>query len=143
MSYHKLNYHIVFGTKNRMPTIVVAHDRELYAYIYGIIKQLDGHVHHINGISDHVHILTSLPPTIAVSDAVKTIKQSSSIWLKANPNFPLWNGWAESFAALTYSSDQIEIVKKYIINQKEHHLGITFAEEYEHMVKSMGYDKLY
>ena len=143
MSYHKLIYHIVFGTKYRQQTITVSHDRELYKYIFGIINNLGGFVLRINGMPDHIHILTTLPPKISVSDAVKAIKQSSSIWLNTNPNFPKWLGWGNGYAVISYSESEVESVKNYIINQKTHHASIGFAEEYEHLVKSIGYENVY
>ncbi len=38
MSYTTSYYHIVFRTYRSEPTIPFEHERELYAYIYGIAK---------------------------------------------------------------------------------------------------------
>ncbi len=37
----------------------------------------------INGVSDHVHILASLPRTIALSKYIENIKRTSSKWIKS------------------------------------------------------------
>ena len=42
------------------------------------------------------------------------------------------------YAAFTYSVEQIPVVKQYIINQKEHHRQVTFAEEYRRFIMDCG-----
>ena len=39
-TYRQVFYQLVFGTKNRKPTIAQAYDKELYQYISGIIKNV-------------------------------------------------------------------------------------------------------
>lgn len=75
MSKVKATYHIVFGTKNRQQTITPEYRKDLYAYIYGILKQNSCHVHRINGMAEHIHILFDLNPMKALSEVVKSIKQ--------------------------------------------------------------------
>jgi REP element-mobilizing transposase RayT len=36
----------------------------------------------INGVEDHVHILSDLHPSVSLADYVKTIKVASSVWMK-------------------------------------------------------------
>lgn len=62
---------------------------ELYNYIFGILKNNNCFVHRINGMSDHVHILFDLNPSIALADIVKAIKRCSTLWLKGNGIFPI------------------------------------------------------
>lgn len=38
--------------------------------------------------------------------------------------------WQEGFGAFSYADSQLDIVIKYILNQKEHHKKKTFREEY-------------
>ena len=79
---------------------------------------------------DHIHIFTDLHPSVCLSDLVKNIKVASSIWLKANGNFPSFTGWQEGYGAFSYAHSQIENVYQYIANQEEHHRKKTFKEEY-------------
>jgi putative transposase len=53
----------------------------LFAYMAGIIKELDGHVIRINGPSDHVHLLTTFPANLALADFMRVIKTNSSGWV--------------------------------------------------------------
>ncbi len=80
-SFTKLTYHVVFGTKFRRPLITDNCQDRLYEYIGGIIRQKHGLLIEVGGITDHMHILAHLPPTIAVSDMIKEIKGSSSAWM--------------------------------------------------------------
>ena len=140
MSYYQLYYHIVFGTKGRRSLIPPAYRRDLYAYIYGICKQNKWALHRINGMSDHVHMLITIPPAVSISKAVKDIKQYSSTWARQHTHLgATWYGWGKGYAVKSYSVSELEVVKNYIINQEAHHRGISFYDEYKHFVEGMGY----
>lgn len=138
MSFTQSVYHIVFSTKHRSMVINESYERDLYAYIMGIIQQANGHLYRIGGMPNHIHILAGIPASLSLSEFVKTIKQASSIWLKNNKNFPLWEGWEEGYAAFTYSHRDLPVLVNYIKGQKEHHKKITFQEEYRDWLIEMG-----
>jgi REP element-mobilizing transposase RayT len=94
------------------------------------MKQEGAHVHRIGGMPDHVHILVEIPANISISKFVQKVKQESSYLAKQCDELPLWNGWAEGYGGFSYSTHDIETVKRYIINQKEHHRKIAFIDEY-------------
>jgi len=79
MSYRQIYYQIVFGTKHREATITERNCKELYKYIWGIIKNSKCNLYRINGTEDHIHIFSDLHPAIALADYVKDIKVASSI----------------------------------------------------------------
>ena len=138
MSYTTLYYHIVFATWNRQPTIPMLHERELYAYIMGFINNIDGRLLRIGGMSDHIHMLVSLPPLRSISEIMQTLKSGTSKWMKANPNFPHFLKWGEGYAAFTIGRPEVEMVKQYIINQKAHHVSEQFADEYRRLIVEHG-----
>lgn len=129
MSYRQIFYQIVFGTKNRNSTINKEFETELYKYIYGIIKNKKCKLYRINGIEDHIHIMSDLHPTICLTDYVKDIKVASSIWMKESGKFPLFEGWQDKYAAFTYSVREKDMIINYIKNQKEHHKTESFYDE--------------
>lgn len=137
-SYRQILYHIIFRTKNSRRSLPPEHARQLFAYIYGIIKIKNCHLYRINGVEDHIHILTSLRPDLALADLIRDIKKSSSIWLKTNGDFPDFDGWASGYAALTYSWQDKDVIIKYIRNQQEHHRSRTFSDELRHIVTEQG-----
>lgn len=96
-------YQLVFGTKNRKPTIIKEQEEELYRYIGGIIKNKNCKRYRINGIEDHIHIMSDLHPTVCLSDYVKDIKVASSLWMKESGKFPSFVGWQDGYGAFTYS----------------------------------------
>ena len=128
-TFTKLTYHIVFSTKYRHPLIHNAFQKRLYEYIGGIIRGQNGHLIEIGGIEDHIHLLTSLSPKKSTSDAIREIKANASKWsneLDITRRFE----WQKGYGAFTVSYSQIESVRHYIQNQREHHQTQTFEEEY-------------
>jgi REP element-mobilizing transposase RayT len=111
-------YHIVFRTKQSKQTINEANEKELYAYILGIIKNKKSVLYRIGGMPDHIHLLVDIHPTIAVSDFMRELKEHSSKWLSQNPKFPYFEGWGESHARFSYNLKEKEIIIEYIKNQK-------------------------
>ncbi len=78
MSYVQLLYHIVIRTKANQLVLSLEHSDELYRYIWGIVKNKKSVLYRINGTEDHVHILLSLHPTIALSDFMREMKAETS-----------------------------------------------------------------
>ena len=139
-SYRQLYYHIVFGTKFRKPTIPDVHCQLLYKYIWGIIENKKCKLYRINGCEEHIHLLVDIHPTIAVSTFVKDLKVSTSIWLKQQREFQNFEGWSEGFGIFTVSHSDKDRVIEYIKNQKEHHLKLTFLDEYKTLLKEYEID---
>ncbi len=134
MAYRQIFYQIVFGTKHRKPTINKESETELYKYIYGIIKNKKCKLYRINGIDDHIHIMSDLHPTICLSDYVKDIKVASSIWMKESGKFPLFEGWQDKYGAFTCSIREKDMIINYIKNQKEHHKTESFYDEFRRLL---------
>ncbi len=76
MSYTRLLYHIVFRTKHGKNTIPEQHEKELYAYIMGIINNKKSKLYRIGGTENHIHLLVDIHTTFAVSDFMKELKES-------------------------------------------------------------------
>jgi putative transposase len=119
-TYSNLVYHIVFSTKNRYRLITLALEENLHKYIGGIIREIGGVCLEINGTSDHVHILTKLPPKVAMSDALRTIKANSSKWINESTQGLRKFGWQDGYAAFCVSKSQIRSVQQYVRAAKEH-----------------------
>src|SRR5947209_4063186 len=80
-SFSKLLYHVIFSTKNREPWLEPEWRPQLFAYVAGIVNELNGKALLINGPTDHVHLLLSLPASLAVADAIRVVKTNSSKWV--------------------------------------------------------------
>lgn len=129
MSHIRLFYHIVSVTKYRREAIAEQHERKLFKYILKVCESHKVRLIRINGTPDHFHILASFPATLAVADLIRDIKQSTSIMMKNTPGFERFIGWAREYSCDTVSFHQVEVIKNYIIRQKEHHRTIDLADE--------------
>jgi putative transposase len=139
MSTHTaISYHIVFSTKNREPVLKRDCREDLFRYISGIIKNHHSHLYRINGVEDHLHILSSLHPTVSLADFVKDVKTGSTPWIKENSVFKSFSHRQEGYAASTCSSREIDDLIEYIKTQEERHRKVTFEEEYRKLLLEAG-----
>ena len=138
MAYTQILYHIVLRTKRSELSIAQENVSSLYKYIWGIIKNKKGTLYRINGMEDHIHILSDLHSSIALADFVKSIKVATSLWLKQSGDFPNFQGWEEGYAAFTYSYKDKEVLIRYIKNQQKHHQKENTRDELMRLWKENG-----
>jgi REP element-mobilizing transposase RayT len=137
-TYTQILYHIVFATKGRRRVLDKPRREDLFRYTWGIVKNHDGHLYRIGGVEDHIHILSSLHPTVALADFIKNIKVASSKWIKEERVFPEFETWQEGYAALTFSLPEKDRLIEYVKAQEEHHRVIAFLDEYREMLRKAG-----
>ena len=144
-TYTQIIYHIVFSTKNRQGTLDAEKHEPLFRYIWGIVKNKQSTLHQVNGTTDHLHILTELHPSIALSDFVKDIKLACTKWIRTERIFPSFEGWQEGYGAFTHSRQEKSRLIEYIRTQKEHHQQVSFKDEYIALLEKAGikYDPKY
>ena len=130
----------MFSTKHRAPVLSANNGEKLYRYIWGVLNQKKCHIYRINGVEDHLHILTHLHPSVALAVLVKDIKVSSSLFINEQKLFPAFSGWQVGYGAFTYSHEAKVNRIKYIKNQKKHLATQTFKEEYLALLKSHAID---
>ncbi len=129
-SLSQLWVHIIFSTKNRHPFLKDALVRErLYDYIKAICHTKNCNAKIVNGIEDHLHILVSLHKNISLSKLVEEIKRSSSKWIKTLDHSLCQFYWQNGYGAFSVSQSNVERVKWYIKNQREHHQKQSFQDE--------------
>jgi putative transposase len=133
-TYTQILYQIVFSTKYRELTLEAKSRPLLFNYMAGILKKKRCHPYRINGIEDHLHILTHLHPSISLSNLVKDIKLASTDMIKKNKIFPIFGGWQDGYGAFTYSIKQKNVLIDYIKNQEQHHKVQPFIEEFKELL---------
>ena len=144
-TYTQLYTHIVFHVKST-GTVMREEDLErVFQYIGGIIREEGAIPFAVGGVADHIHILTTLPKTVAMSDFVRAIKAKSSKWLKTVDAYYEFFQWQEGYGAFSVSPSLMERTTKYIFGQAEHHNTKTYREEYGETLKAYGinYDERY
>lgn len=137
-TYTQILYQIVFSTKNRERTLTKKNRDDLFKYIWGVLKNKKCHLYRINGLEDHLHIVTHLHPSVSLSALVKDIKVSSSLYIKEQNLFENFKSWQEGYGAFTYSIKEKDRVIEYVKNQEEHHRIKTFKEEYIELLHEHG-----
>ena len=138
-THTSLYCHIIFSTKNRSPCISKGWETRLHEYMGGIIRQLGGVAEIIGGTSDHIHILISLKATHTVAEIMRKLKSNSTKWIHDCIDTRFW-GWQAGYGAFSVSRSDIENIRKYIRNQKEHHRKTSFREEYVNLLQEWGID---
>jgi len=129
-SFTNLLYHLIFSTKDRRPLITLEYQPRLYDYIGGVIRGLGGISLGIDGVEDHVHVLAKLRPDKALSDVLRDLKANASGWM--HDVFPKLSdfSWQRGYAAFTVSQSNLRQVQRYLERQKEHHLKVSFRDEF-------------
>ncbi len=137
-SFTQTYYHIVFSTKRREHTLTEERKKDLFRYIWGILKNKKCHLYRINGVEDHVHILTSLHPTVDLSSLMRDLKTSTSAWIKRQGIFPEFTQWQDKYGAFTESHTTKDRVIEYIKSQEAHHQTVPFIEELKALLREAG-----
>lgn len=128
-SFRQLYYHIVWATKEREPFIIPEIEAKLYNYIKYKTQEFNCEIKAVNGMADHIHLIASIPPTIAVSEYIRKIKGSSSNYL--NKNLTNRFQWQNGYGVFTVGVRNLEIAINYVKNQKEHHQKGTIIKALE------------
>ena len=137
-TYTQLIYQLVFGTENRQKCLIKENRDELFKYITGILKESKCHIYQINGVEDHLHIVTHIHPSIAISNLVKNIKVASNSFIQDKCLFPKFTHWQEGYAAFSYSYDQKSRLIEYVSNQELHHRKISYRDELINLLNEHG-----
>ena len=145
MSYISSYFHCVFSTKERRRLITPELRERLWPFLGGVARQNKMKAIEIGGVADHVHILLSLPSTMAVAKALQLIKGGSSKWIHETfPEHRLF-AWQEEYGAFSVSVSQLDKTIEYIKGQEVHHRKMTFQEEFLALLKKhrIEYDERY
>jgi putative transposase len=129
-SYSSSLFHIVFSTKERRNLITSELQPRLWSYLGGIARENDMKALAVGGVANHIHILLSMPATIALAKSIQLIKGGSSKWVHETfPTLTIFE-WQEGYAAFSIAVSGVSDTIKYIENQAEHHQTTSFEDEY-------------
>ncbi len=133
MPYWRLFYHVVWSTKERLPLIDSAWEVDLYGYIWGKASALGCIMHAIGGMSDHLHIVISVPPKASVATIIGKLKGACSHYI--NEHYAPEGGfaWQSEYSVLTISEADLPKVAAYVKGQKYHHAEQATQESLEHV----------
>ena len=126
-SLSKVSIHTIFSTKNREPSLDSATRPRMHAYLATICRDLGGEAFCVGGVSDHVHVVTTLPRTLSQAELIEQIKKPSSKWIKAFGARYRGFSWQRGYPAFSVSPSHLEAVLQYVQRQEEHHRTHTFS----------------
>jgi len=115
-------YHIVWIPKYRKKKLFGDLRRELGPVLRELARQRESEIEEGHMMSDHVHILISIPPKYAVSQVVGYLKGKSAIYIARTHmgrqrNFVGEHFWARGYYVSTVGLDE-DVVRQYIRNQE-------------------------
>ena len=123
-SVYDLKYHIVWITKYRKPILGGEVGKRVRELIHQTCASLDVYIEKGHVSKDHVHLLVSVPPNLAVSELVKRLKgRSSRLMLEEFGELRkvYWGRhlWARGYFAASSGNVTDEIIAEYIEKQSQ------------------------
>lgn len=121
---YALHYHLVFVTKYRRRCLDAAMLARFREIAERLCVQWGCVLTECNGEPDHVHLLLETEPKTPLTKLVNNLKTVSSRLLRKEFAGPLAHFyrkpvlWSPSYAIITCGGAPLEIIKRYIENQK-------------------------
>ena len=114
MPYYRLFYHMVWATKNREPLITLEIEPIIYSLLRTKAIGLGGTVFALNGMAEHVHMVGSIPPKIAVATFIGQVKGvTSAKYNKQYRKRPLFY-WQEEYSVFSFGGKRLPYVINYV-----------------------------
>jgi putative transposase len=135
-AYISALFHCVFSTKGRRGIIPTTRQTDLWAYLGGSARKNGFKALAVGGTDNHVHVLVSLPSTMALAKAVQLLKGGSSKWM--NDSGATGFAWQEGYGGFSVGISQQADTIGYIHSQAEHHHKRGFDEEFRAFLKKHG-----
>jgi len=89
----------------------------------------------INSMPDHIHALFRKSKNQTTANIIEEVKKSTSKWMKEQEWGTKRFYWQKGYGTFSVSGSHIDIVTRYIANQKEHHKKLTYRQEVEKLMK--------
>jgi REP element-mobilizing transposase RayT len=120
MPYWQLFYHFVWTTKNREPLLNPQVEPIIYGYIRSKVIGLGGVLFALSGMPEHVHLVASVPPRLAVSTFIGQVKGVAATKHNKSGVADLLY-WQEEYGVFSFDGKRLRDVVAYVENQKRHH----------------------
>jgi putative transposase len=121
--YSEINLHLTWHTKESLPLVTPAVEPLVHRYLRQKIVNTPGaFVHEIGGTETHVHVALTVPPTLLISEFIGQLKGASSH--EVNEQRGLCGNvlqWQAGYGIVSFGTGDLDWVKEYIRNQREHH----------------------
>ena len=127
--YSEINLHITWHTKNNQPLITSQIEQPLYKFLTDKIRYMpESFFHSIGGVSDHLHLAVSIPPTLQIAEWIGQLKGANSHFINKEIANQKVLEWQNGYGIVSFGTKDLKWVVNYVENQKEHHKqNKTFA----------------
>lgn len=129
-SFVQLYIHHVSVVKFRQAMITPEIENQIYSYIAHLIKDKNQNLIAINGMPDHIHVLAKLKSDMMPAKFVQHIKGNTARYINQQYLTHTKFEWQRGGGTFSVSPFHVEVVKRYIWKQKEHHKAVTLESEY-------------
>lgn len=122
-----LQYHLVIVTKYRKRCLTAQMLLELKAICENQLRLKEGVLLEFNGEEDHLHLLLELPPKVAISALVNSLKTVTARLLRRDHAEHLkayyWKPvlWSRSYFVASCGGAPLAVIKQYIQQQEAPH----------------------
>lgn len=118
---YRCHYHVVWCPKYRRKVITGDVEARLKQIIREVCDERRCDIIELETMSDHVHLLVTVDPQYGIHRLIKQIKGRSSRLLRQE--FPSLKSrmptlWTNSYFVATVGGATLEVVKRYVENQK-------------------------
>ena len=114
MALWRLHYHLVWATWKREPLLTAGRREKAYGAILGKARDLQVIVHAIGGTENHIHLVVSIPPRLAVANVVSQLKGRSSHYATDEHGASRDFQWQEGYGALTFGDRSMPDIVAYV-----------------------------
>jgi putative transposase len=142
MSYVRIWLHCVWSTSKRIPFLRDEIINVVIEHIWDNAKLNGIYIDQINGYHDHLHALISMGGNQNISEIMKRIKGESSFWINKNKLTKLRFSWQDDFYSVSIGMSQLDYLRKYIHNQRNHHLKLSSQEELNQLVEEYNLQRM-
>ncbi len=125
MPYWQLFYHIIWSTKNRQPILTPDVEHVVNGLLYRKATALEATVFALNGTEDHVHMVATIPPKIAVATFIGQVKGVASARFNKEDGRQVSLYWQDEYGVFSFDGKRLPNYIAYVEKQKEHHAKNT------------------
>ena len=116
-------YHIVFIPKYRKKVLFGQIRKEMGEVFHRLARQKESLIEEGHLMSDHVHMMISIPPKYAVSQVIGFMKGKSAVhiaqmYVGRKRNYVGQHFWARGYFASTVGRDE-QVIREYIRHQEK------------------------
>jgi putative transposase len=130
-SHAELYYHFVWSPHNRERKISIIWEKRLFDFLKKKSLELHSPILEINGIEDHIHILLRGYTIMSPSKIAHDLKGASSYMINNESFCKTHFGWQDGYGVFSVSPHNINMIARYIRNQKKHHASGDIRAEWE------------